>query len=105
MTTTTWRRLVALLLAFGLTAAACGSDDEDEDTSAEESSESEDETEDEETSDDAEATDDSEGTDDGEGEEAAAGDLSEVCPETIVIQTDWFPEAEHGALYYLIGDE
>jgi hypothetical protein len=25
------------------------------------------------------------------------------CPNTVVIQTDWFPEAEHGNLYNLIG--
>lgn len=31
-------------------------------------------------------------------------DLSDVCPETVVIQTDWFPEAEHGAVYQLLGD-
>ncbi len=30
---------------------------------------------------------------------AAAG-----CPETIVLQTDWFPEAEHGNLYQMVGD-
>lgn len=30
---------------------------------------------------------------------AAAG-----CPETVIIQTDWNPEAEHGNLYELIGD-
>lgn len=38
---------------------------------------------------------------------AAAGavDLSGVCPETIVIQTDWWPEAEYGATYGLIGPE
>ena len=29
--------------------------------------------------------------------------LKETCPNPIVIQTDWFPEAEHGALYELIG--
>ena len=28
---------------------------------------------------------------------AAALDLKGVCPDTVVIQTDWFPEAEHGA--------
>lgn len=32
-------------------------------------------------------------------------DLSDVCPETIVIQTDWFPEAEHGGLYEMLGDD
>ncbi len=31
-------------------------------------------------------------------------DLSEVCPATVVIQTDWNPEAEHGHLYQLLGD-
>ena len=31
------------------------------------------------------------------------GVLSDVCPATVVVQTDWFPEAEHGALYNLIG--
>ncbi len=31
-------------------------------------------------------------------------DLSGVCPETIVIQTDWFPESEHGALYQMVGE-
>ncbi|WP_420098437.1 ABC transporter substrate-binding protein [Corynebacterium sp.] len=28
-----------------------------------------------------------------------ATDLSAVCPSTVVVQTDWFPEAEHGHLY------
>jgi hypothetical protein len=32
-------------------------------------------------------------------------DLSEVCPATIVIQTDWFPESEYGAVYNLLGDD
>jgi hypothetical protein len=30
-------------------------------------------------------------------------DLRGVCPETIVIQKDWQPESEHGALYNLVG--
>ena len=30
---------------------------------------------------------------------AAAG-----CPETVILQTDWNPEAEHGNLYQMIGD-
>lgn len=30
--------------------------------------------------------------------------LAAVCPGTVVIQTDWFPEAEHGAVYNLIGE-
>ena len=39
-------------------------------------------------------------------ESAATGtSLKGICPDPIVIQTDWFPEAEHGALYELIGDD
>lgn len=34
-----------------------------------------------------------------------AGILSGICPDPLVIQTDWFPEAEHGALYQLMGDD
>jgi len=36
-------------------------------------------------------------------EDATGVDLSGVCPSPLVIQTDWFPEAEHGALYEMIG--
>src|SRR5215213_1919280 len=32
-----------------------------------------------------------------------AVDLKGVCPDTIVIQTDWQPESEHGFLYNLVG--
>lgn len=28
-----------------------------------------------------------------------------ACPETVVFQTDWFPQAEHGGLYHLMGDD
>ena len=35
---------------------------------------------------------------------ADAVDLSAVCPDPLVIQTDWFPEAEHGALYEMVGE-
>jgi hypothetical protein len=31
-------------------------------------------------------------------------DLAAVCPATIVIQSAWTPEAEHGALYHLLGE-
>ncbi|ROO87054.1 ABC-type nitrate/sulfonate/bicarbonate transport system substrate-binding protein [Actinocorallia herbida] len=34
-----------------------------------------------------------------------SGVLSGVCPATVVIQTDWEPEAEHGGLYRLLGDD
>ena len=35
---------------------------------------------------------------------SATGTLSGVCPDTVVIQTDWNPEAEHGFAYELVGD-
>src|SRR5882672_12132929 len=32
-----------------------------------------------------------------------AYDLSAVCPSTVVVQTDWNPESEHGGTYELVG--
>lgn len=37
--------------------------------------------------------------------EAPAANLADVCPNPVVIQTDWFPEGEHGAMYELVGDD
>ncbi|GHJ44286.1 nitrate ABC transporter substrate-binding protein [Catellatospora sp. TT07R-123] len=34
---------------------------------------------------------------------SGALDLAAVCPATVVIQAAWTPEAEHGALYHLLG--
>jgi len=34
----------------------------------------------------------------------AGGALAGICPETVIMQTDWMPEAEHGFLYNLVGD-
>jgi hypothetical protein len=31
-------------------------------------------------------------------------DLAGVCPNPVVIQTDWYPESEYGATYNLVGD-
>ncbi|MDX6739621.1 hypothetical protein [Actinocorallia sp. A-T 12471] len=36
---------------------------------------------------------------------ARTGALSGVCPATVVIQADWEPEAEHGGIYKLLGDD
>lgn len=97
-----WSRLWAVLLALGLIAAACGSDDDsatdtDTATTAVDAG----------SSDDAETTttaaaDDTEDTED---TEAAAVGLADVCPSPLVIQADWFAESEHGALYEMIGDD
>lgn len=49
--------------------------------------------------------------DDASESEAAAGGaggegaLAEICPSPLVVQTDWWAESEHGALYELVGDD
>jgi hypothetical protein len=35
---------------------------------------------------------------------AAAGPLTGVCPDPLVVQTDWFAEAEYGGYFQLLGD-
>lgn len=35
----------------------------------------------------------------------SASSLAEVCPATVVVQTDWFPESEHGGLFQLLGSD
>ena len=49
---------------------------------------------------------DSAATDTTAGATTATGvSLVDVCPATIVVQTDWFPESEHGGLYQLMSDD
>ena len=110
------QRLAAITLVLGLAAAACGGDDDaepaEEPAAEEPAAEPAEEpaaeaTEEEPAAEEsaaepaeepaAEATEEA-------TEAAAMVDLSE-CPATIGIQTDWFPEAEHGALYHLLGDD
>jgi hypothetical protein len=107
--------LLAILLALGLVAAACGDDDTDT-TAADDSADvatddgTADEAADGEAADEAAgdaadeaATDGATGAEDGGA--AGAPNLADVCPDPIVMQTDWFPESEHGALYELVGDD
>ena len=78
------RKSLALLSVAGIVLlAACGSDD----NSATESTDAP-------TEGTTAAT---------EGTDAATGDT--VCPPKLVIQTDWFPELEHGGTYQLIGPD
>ncbi len=65
-----WVSWLALLLTFGLVAAACGDDDDSSSSAV----------------------------------VIAEGILTDVCPSPLIVQTDWFPESEHGALYHMIGD-
>jgi len=73
--------MLAVLLALGLIAAACGDDDS---TTADEPAE--------------------EPAEEPGEEEMTGVDLSAACPSPLAIQTDWFPESEHGALYELVGE-
>ena len=47
------------------------------------------------------------GSDDEEATATSTGEgvLAEACPETVIIQADWEPEAEHGGIYKLIGED
>ena len=127
-------RYAAGVVALGLIAAACGGDDEADDVADEvedvvddasvDADELADDAEDivDDVADDAEdlaedaledaedaledAEDALDDATDGSDDEASGGiDLSGVCPSPLVFQTDWFPEAEHGALYEMIGDD
>ena len=81
-------RSLVLLAAASIAVAACGSDDDSSSTTAGATTT-------------AAAT---ASTTAGTGAAGGAVDLASVCPETIVVQTDWFPESEHGALYELVGE-
>ena len=41
----------------------------------------------------------------GGGESVYDVDLTDICPDPLVIQTDWFPEPDHGYTYQVIGTE
>ncbi|MGH2473983.1 MAG: hypothetical protein ACRDIL_01865, partial [Candidatus Limnocylindrales bacterium] len=88
MTRSRSTRISAAVLALALVAAACGDDDDAADgTTAPD-----------ETAGEATTPAGTEPT----GTDAPAGgpvDLAAVCPSPLVIQTDWFAEAEHGGLY------
>ena len=72
------RRIIALAAAAGLAITACGSDN------------------------DATTTEDTTAPEEVTVDTAAATD-EVVCPANLVIQTDWWPEIEHGGTYQLIG--
>lgn len=39
------------------------------------------------------------------GETATEVATTDACPSPVVVQTDWFPQAEHGGIYELLGDD
>jgi len=92
-----WKLILALLAIFGMIAAACGGDDDDSSSGSSSESSSSD------SSSSSSSSSSSDSSSDSSSEEAADdGDLT-TCPDPIAIQTDWFPEAEHGAMYELFG--
>jgi len=97
------RTLLAISLVSLVTLAACG-DDETTDTADTTAAVATTTAATEETAapDTTVATDETAAPDTTGGE--ASGALTGVCPDTVVIQTDWMPEAEHGFLYNLVGD-
>ena len=114
MRTRTWIRALCALSILSLIAAACGDDDTDNAGSATtettapapvpeepEAPEAPAETE------EAEAPAETEEPDVPAETEPAIDplDLASVCPDPTVIQTDWFPESEHGAMYQMMGSD
>jgi len=106
------KRLLALLFSFALIAAACGSDATDavdgvtdaaEDVADDAMEEGEGAV-DEAMEEGDEAMDD-EAMDDEAMDAMSDHSLAEHCPATVIIQLDWNPEAEHGAMYEMIGDD
>lgn len=87
-------KLLTVGLASVLVLAACGSDESTSSTEAPSTSGAAETTAPETTSGDT-----SPETTTGE-----AVSLKGICPDTIALQTDWMPEAEHGYLYNLVGD-
>jgi hypothetical protein len=103
-------RLVSAVAALAIVAAACGSDEEDaEDTSAPATEAPVETDAPEETEAPAETvapeTTGATETTAGGGGSVYDVDLTGVCPNPLVIQTDWFPEPDHGYTYQAIGPQ
>ena len=111
-----WVRALCALAVLGLIAAACGDDDTDDgaaDASAAPAEESAapaepEDPEPEPTAAPAEPDEPAAAEPEPEPEPEAPADdpldLASVCPSPIIIQTDWFPESEHGAMYQMVGE-
>src|ERR1700750_535640 len=77
----TARTIIAAAMALVLVLASCGDDDQSSSSTATSSDT---------VSGAARTTDQS-------------VNLRGVCPDKVVVQTDWFPESEHGATFELLG--
>jgi hypothetical protein len=101
--------LLGLALAASLAVAACGSDSDDSSTTDAPADTTAGTTADTTAGTTADTTADTTAgtTGDTTAGSAATGEgvsLAGDCPDTVVIQTDWMPEAEHGFLYQMVGE-
>jgi hypothetical protein len=107
-----WTGIGVALLAMALLAASCG-DSDDDDGSADTSAPGEETT----TAPAAESTTSAAGAEstttagatatsgDAGGASVYDVDLTGICPDPLIIQTDWFPEPDHGYTYQVIGPD
>ncbi len=107
-------RLLAVPIAATMVMAACGDDDEDAstDTGATEETSAATEPAATEPAGTEPAATEPAGTEPAgtepsgtEPSDGAEGVLSGICPDVVTIQTDWNPEAEHGWIYEMVGDD
>ncbi len=110
------RRWAALPVAAALVLAACGDDDDggavESDTTEAAGTDTTEAATEETTAETTADTSSDTAADATTGDTATDGstaagdvDLAGDCPETVTIQTDWNPEAEHGWIYQMIGDD
>ena len=113
MKTKPWVRALCALAVLGLIAAACGDDDTDDGAAGTSAAPAEEpaapaEPEDPEPEPTAAPAEPEAPEPEPEPEPEAPAedplDLASVCPSPVIIQTDWFPESEHGAMYQMVGE-
>ncbi len=93
-----------MLVASLALAAACGGDDDSAAPTDDTTDATDEDAAPTDTPDEPETPDEPDTTDAADPPAGAAPDLSAVCPDPLVLQTDWFPSPEHGYAYRLIGD-
>ncbi len=99
-------KLLAVLLTLFLVAVACGDDDGADDAAdtGDDAAETGDDTGDDMGEDAADDAADDMG-DDMDEDDSLEGVLAGVCPDPLIVQTDWHAQAEHGPTYELLGQD
>ncbi len=98
------KALFSSVLVAGLALAACGSDNKAADSTTAPVASTASSTADSTAETTAASTDASTAASTDGSSAAGSGVLSGICPDTVAIQTDWNPEAEHGFLYQMVGE-